>query len=659
MNIAIFSDTYLPDINGVATSTRILSKTLRAHGHNVLIVTPKKPSGSDYVDDEYVLRLPGIEVKKLYGYRASNIYSYRGMKEIRAFKPDVIHVQQEFGISIFGKIVGEILNIPVCYTYHTMYEDYTYYLSKNIKPLDFTIKKLVKRISKLYGESCAALIVPSEKTADVLRSYNIKNNIYIIPTGLELERFSPENKDENIVADIRNTYHLDGCFVLIYLGRLAKEKSIEMSIEAVERIKETIPNIRLLIVGGGPQYDELKALVDRKNLNDYIFFTGPKSPDLVPQYYHASDVFISASTTETQGLTYIEAMASGIPALARYDQNLENVIINGRNGYFFNNLEELIDLLKKLTVADLSELKKNAVKDVEKFSSEAFYTSIINVYNKAIVGYEYIYKVTDISKDIDGFLVTCRLDSHEIIINATQDTIDRYNLVIGQTINREELDALKDLEQMRNAYKMALKLLARKDYPYEKLRNRLITSDRFTEIQVDMAMQELSNHNLVNDYEYASTYIENSLRKGYGLKRAAMNLKKKGISSFVVDEVLLNYQDDVELEKAIDIVQNLYETNTKYSPKALVKAMNRKLFYNGFSERITRMAIDAVDIDYPEERIYSLLKREYERIYKRYSSRFSGHQLKNKIITFLVQKGYDYDMIINYLDEVWRDEDDN
>ena len=659
MNIAIFTDTYLPDINGVATSARILSKTLRRHGHQVLVVTTELPTGSDYVDDENVLRLPGIEVKKMYGYRASNIYSFKGMKEIKAFSPQVIHIQQEFGVSLFGKIVAEILNLPVCYTYHTMYEDYTYYLSKNIKPIDVTIKRFVKRFSKIYGQSFSALIVPSQKTADVLKSYGISKNIYVIPTGLELERFSSDQRDDAVVADIRKEYHLDGCFVLIYLGRLAREKSIDMIIEAVGELRDDLPNLRLMVVGGGPLTDELKALTDELHLNDRVFFTGPKPQEIVPQYYHAADAFISASTTETQGLTYIEAMASGIPALARYDQNLENVIIDGRNGYFFNNSDELKSLLKKLSVTDLTEMKDHAVHDVEKFSCEAFYNAIINVYNKIMVSHEYVYNVTDISQEDDHYLATCTFGRQSVLIAVTQDTIERYNLVVGQTISREEPDALKDLEQMRNAYKMAVKLLSRKDYPYEVLRNRLMTSGRFEEIQVDMAMQELSNRNLVNDYEFAADYIDSSLRKGYGLKRAAMKLKKKGISSFVVDEVLLDYADDVELSYAIDIVKNLYETNTKYSPKALIKAMNRKLFYNGFSERITRLAIEAVDIDYPEERLHSLIKREYDRIYKRYVKRYKGHQLKNKIITFLVQKGYDYDLVISYLDEVWRDEDEN
>lgn len=226
MNIALFSDTYLPDINGVATSTYILKNELKKHGHHVLVVTTILPTDSDYVDeDDYVLRLPGIDLKKLYGYRVSNIYSFKGMKELREFQPDVIHIQTEFGIGIFGKIAGEILNVPVCYTYHTMWADYSHYIApENLKAVDYAAKKIIEKISKIYGDSCCELIVPSQKTADVLKEYGISNTINVIGTGLQLDKFDIRNKNDKMVQSIRDEYHLDGKFVVTFLGRIAPEK---------------------------------------------------------------------------------------------------------------------------------------------------------------------------------------------------------------------------------------------------------------------------------------------------------------------------------------------------------------------------------------------------------------------------------------------------
>lgn len=395
MNIALLSDTYLPDINGVATSTHILKNELKKHGHHVLVVTTILPNDSDYIDeDDMVLRLPGLDLKKLYGYRASNIYSFKGMKELKEFEPDIIHIQTEFGIGIFGKIAGEILNIPVCYTYHTMWADYSHYIAPgNIKAVDHAAKKIIEKISKIYGDSCSELIVPSQKTADALREYGISNSINVIGTGLQLDKFSVKNKNQKVMNDIIKEYQLENKFVVTFLGRVAPEKSVELLIEAMQDIYSKNHQICLMIVGGGPQLEELQELTKELQLTHCVYFTGPKEADLVPSYYHVSDLFVSASITETQGLTFIEAMASGIPALARYDKNLEGVILDGRNGFFFEDKADLTQKILELAQTDLSQLSMHAVEDAMQYSSENFYKKIMNTYRKALSKHHYCYKV--------------------------------------------------------------------------------------------------------------------------------------------------------------------------------------------------------------------------------------------------------------------------
>ena len=343
MRIGIFTDTYLPDINGVATSSNILARELIKHGHDVIVVTTELPEGSKYQDQGHVIRVPGLDLKKIYGYRLASIYSFSGMKEIKEFDPEIIHIQTEFGVGIFGKIVGEILDIPVCYTYHTMWRDYSHYISRGIGPVDSVMKKIIEKISKVYGNSCAQLIVPSNKTKVALESYGIDNNIAVIPTGLELDRFYQRN--EHLVNLIKDEYHLHHKFVITFLGRIAPEKSIDFILESLQQFLKEHDDALLMIVGGGPQLDDLKIYARELGLEDHVIFTGAKEPQEVPSFYHASSLFVSASTTETQGLTYIEAMASGLPVLARYDKNLEDVIKNGENGYFFNTIEELLDLV--------------------------------------------------------------------------------------------------------------------------------------------------------------------------------------------------------------------------------------------------------------------------------------------------------------------------
>lgn len=661
MNIAIFSDTYLPDINGVATSSHILRNELKKHGHHVLVVTTILPHESDYEDeDQYVLRLPGLDLKKLYGYRASNIFSFKGMKEIKEFEPDLIHVQTEFGIGIFGKIAGEVLNVPVCYTYHTMWADYSHYINPaNIKAVDMAAKKIIEKISKIYGDSCSKLIVPSTKTADALREYGISNSITVIPTGLELEHFSIEHKDQDKIDQIKKQYHLENKFVVTFLGRIAPEKSIDLLIEAMNDIVKDTPQVCLMIVGGGPQLDELKALAANYHLENNVVFTGPQVAKDVPSFYHASNLFVSASVTETQGLTFIEAMASGIPVLARHDKNLEGVIIDQRNGYFFKDKEDLVAKIKTLSQSDLSELIEHALEDAHQYSSEIFYQRIMTTYQEALAEHHYCYEVVSIELQNDHrYNVALRFDNHQVVLTLTKQVIERYGLTIGQVVDREELDALKDQEQVDRAYHLALKYLTYKDYTYAKMQKKLSEKGDFDDIQIEMTMDLLVQKNLIDDSEYTKNYFQKSMRLGLGINRIVYNLKNQGVSPFIIDEYLAVYSQDLEYDKAMEIIEKLYNENTSKPQYALIQNIRNKLFNKGFSQEVVDQAINSFDFDFPKEHTMKLLKKEYDRVYKRYKNRYDHHILKSKIITFLVQKGYEYDDVMELMNEVWEDNND-
>lgn len=661
MNIALFSDTYLPDINGVATSTHILKKELKKHGHHVLVVTTILPHDSDYIDeDNDILRLPGIDLKKLYGYRASNIYSFKGMKELKEFQLDIIHVQTEFGIGIFGKIAGEILNVPVCYTYHTMWADYSHYIAPgNIKAVDQAAKKVIEKISKIYGNSCSELIVPSQKTADALISYGISNSIHVIPTGLELDDFSIENKKQQQIDKIIQEYQLQDKFVVIFLGRIAPEKSIDILIDAMEDIVKVKDNICLMVVGGGPQLDELKDIVEKKNLQQYIYFTGPKESQYVPSFYHASDLFVSASVTETQGLTFIEAMASGIPVLARYDKNLDGVICDGRNGYFFKDKDDLVQKIIDLSQSDLSQLSAAAIEDAQQYSSENFYQKILQTYEQALSKHHYCYKVVSIIPENDHqYTVAFQFDHHQILMTLSGQVIDRYGLFVGQLVDREELDALKDQEQVSKAYKLALKYLTYKDYTYAKMQKKLNDKGDFDDIQIEMTMDLLMQKNLIDDAEYTKNYFQKATRLGLGMNKIIYHLKNEGVSPFVIDEFLEKYSQDVEYDKAVEIVQKLYRENTTRPQYALIQNIRNKLFNKGFSQDVVEKAIENFDFSMPKEHTMNLLTKEYNRVYNRYKNRYSSNVLKSKIITFLVQKGYEYDDVIEIIQQLWEETDD-
>ena len=662
MRIAIFSDTYTPDINGVATSTKILKDELINHGHEVLVVTSELPSESDYEDDpnDNILRVPGLEIQALYGYRACNIYSFKGMKEIKSMNIEVIHVQTEFGIGIFGRIVGEALNIPVVYTYHTMWADYSHYVNPiNSTAIDGLIKKAITRISKFYGDKSAELIVPSIKTKEALEKYGLHKNMHIIPTGLELDKFDPKNKDDKLINQIKEKYGIKDQFIVTFLGRIAKEKSIDVLIDAMKEIVKENDNILCLIVGGGPYLDELKELVKDDQIEKYIIFTGPKLSQEVPSYYHLSNVFVSASVTETQGLTYIEAMASGIPAVARYDQNLENVIIDGVNGYFFKETNELVSILLNMMNSDCSKMAREAYLHAMKFSSEVFYEKVIDVYKLAIKQKYYTYKVKSIYEIKDSMNeVIFLFDESEIILELSDKIIKSYDLEIGKEISKETFDILKDHEQVTRAYNKALKFLTVKDYTYNQMKKKLMDSGNYDDAQLDTTLELLQNKNLINDEEYTVNYLKRCTRLGVGLNKAIYNLRNYGVSDEIIDQCLEKNSFDDEYLAATKIIDTYYNRNIGFSYKAMLKKIRDKLYIKGFTNEAIEKALSDYDFEFDYEKEHNALEKEFIKQKKKYSKKYDTNQLKEKIINKILRKECNYEDIKEIMNKVGALEDE-
>lgn len=662
MKVAIFSDTYIPDINGVATSTRILKDELVKHGHEVVVVTSELPSDSDYMDDpdDNILRVPGLEIQALYGYRACNIYSFKGMRELKGMNIEVIHVQTEFGIGIFGRIVGETLNIPVVYTYHTMWADYSHYVNPvNSGAIDGLIKKAITRISKFYGDNSTELIVPSLKTKEALEKYGLDKEVHIIPTGLELDKFDPKNKNNELIEQIKEQYGIKDQFVVTFLGRIAKEKSIDVLIDAIKEVVKVYDNVLCLIVGGGPQLDELKELVKDDQINDYVIFTGAKSGEEVPSYYHLSNVFVSASVTETQGLTYIEAMASGIPAVARYDKNLEDVIDDGVNGYFFNETSELVDILLNLIHNDYSKMSEAAYLSAMKFSSEVFYEKVIDVYQQAINSKHYSYTIKSIYPIKRGINeVIFLFDESEIILEVSDKLIDTYHLEVNKVIDKDLFDALKDFEQVRRAYNKALKLLTVKDYTFNQMKQKLMDSGDYDDTQLDATLELLEEKNLINDEAYTLNYLKRCTRLGIGLNKAVYNLRSYGIESQMIDYCLEEIDDDDEYSAATALIESMYDRNNSFSYKAMVKRIRDKLYIRGFTSETIERALNDFDFEFDDIKEKASLEKEFIKQKKKHAKKYHGNKLKEKIIDTLLRKGYNYEHIKDLLNEEGALEDE-
>ena len=387
MNIAIFVDTYPPYINGVATSSYNLCQTLKDHGNNVIVVTARFDAGKlEYKDG--VLYMPGLEFKKLYGYRFTSFYSKTVMRYLKEFKVDLIHDQTDAPIGQFARIAAKELKVPFVYTYHTSYEDYTYYVTHGV--FDRAAKRVVRKYSIDNAKLASGFITPSEKTKEYMRYAGSDAYISVIPTGIDFSLFAEDKIDIERTKKFKSEHHIDDdTKVFLILGRLAKEKSMDVSINGVHEfhLKHPEIKIKLLIVGGGPARQELEYQVNNLQMESYTDFIGPVNAKEVPFYYHLADIYTSASITETQGLTFMEAMASRVVVLARFDTNLTGTIIDGVTGYLFmDETGFVLKAYKILTMEkeQLNKMKEQALALVDKYSIDKFYSNIMEVYIRAI-----------------------------------------------------------------------------------------------------------------------------------------------------------------------------------------------------------------------------------------------------------------------------------
>jgi 1,2-diacylglycerol 3-alpha-glucosyltransferase len=387
MRVLLFSDTYPPEINGVSVSVENHAKVLKLHGHDVKVITTSKHH--KFVEEEgYILRIPGIELKKLYGYRMSAFFNASAFQYIKKWKPDLVHIHTDAGIGIFGKIVSSVLKLPSVVTYHTMYEDYTHYAGF----LKGLANRVVKRFSKSIAEQCTEFIAPSLKTKDKIREYGADRYINIVPTGIDFSRFQHHDVSKEKITAIKDKFNLHGKRVLLSLGRVAKEKSVDVVIEGFAHYLKTTKdkNTVLLIVGDGPEKNPLMAFTQSLDIESFVTFVGAAPITEVPLYYQLADLFSSASITETQGLTFMEAMVSERPVLCRFDENLSTLIEHGKTGFIFSQKEDFSLLLQQILSMNIearSVLNEQALKAVHNYSFDVFYQNLEQVYHRAIRQY--------------------------------------------------------------------------------------------------------------------------------------------------------------------------------------------------------------------------------------------------------------------------------
>lgn len=387
MRIGIFTDSYTPFINGVTTSVLMLKKGLEKKGHTVYVVTVNNENMKYKLDEKgKVLRLPGVPIG-IYDYRLTGIYPLKAINIIKKWNLDVIHCQTEFGVGTFARIIAKQLNIPLVHTYHTMYEDYIHYITKGY--FNRTGKKIVEYLTLFYCDKTATeLVVPTKKAYELFKEkYKVDRNVYIVPTGIEVEKFYLENNKQLDIVKKRESLGLKrDDFVILFVGRIGSEKNVELLLTSMRYIVNNCPKAKLLIVGDGPDLKKYKTFVKKQGLEENIIFTGKVPWESIAEYYLIADVFTTASKTETQGLTVIEAMAASLPVVCINDESFTNTVIDNLNGKIFKNKrgykKAIIELYND--PKELKRLSNQARISAEMHSSKYFVESILDVYKIAI-----------------------------------------------------------------------------------------------------------------------------------------------------------------------------------------------------------------------------------------------------------------------------------
>ena len=382
MKILLTSDMYENQINGVSGSVITLRDELRKKGHDVRVLTLSKDSESKMEKTDYLIG--SFPVPFYPDTRQTLHFKDKLIKEIIKWNPDIVHIQTEFSIGKIAKKIAKACNSPIINTSHTLYEDYTGYIIPS-KRLGRIIARKFTRSS--YADS-KAVIAPSDKIKNLLTKYGISAPIHVIPTGIDLDRFKKkvhliEKSTLKAKLNIPNKAK-----VIVSIGRIAKEKNLDEIIDFMPDLIEKDKNIILLIGGDGPYKKQIELKVKKLGIEKYVRFTGMIPPKNTYKYYQLGDIFVCASTSETQGITYIEALACSLPLVCRYDKCLDGVIESGKNGYTYNNKQEYIKYVDKILHNPLlhHKLKNNALTSSKKFSKEKFGDDVEKLYKEVLKG---------------------------------------------------------------------------------------------------------------------------------------------------------------------------------------------------------------------------------------------------------------------------------
>jgi len=325
MKIAFFADSYKPYTSGVVHSIETFREELESLGHDIYIFAPSYPNYKPLLAEEKVFRFPSISAPTNKDFALAIPFSGHLEKNLSNWRPDIVHVHSPFALGSFGAKYARRLNIPLVFTFHTLYEEYVHYFPFARK----AVKKITQIYARNYCNRCDIVVVPTLVVKEYLRQIGVQVPVENVPTGIKLDEYRFPDKKW-----LKKHYGIpEKDKVLLFVGRLGQEKNIDFLLEAFIQLKYEFPNITLVLVGSGPEEKMLRTKVAREKLEKSVIFAGKIPKEEVAKYYAGADLFVFSSVTETQGLVIPEAKAAGLPVVAVKANGVSEMVIDGEDGF--------------------------------------------------------------------------------------------------------------------------------------------------------------------------------------------------------------------------------------------------------------------------------------------------------------------------------------
>lgn len=382
MHIANFTNTYLPFVSGVVRSICTFRDELSRKGHNVFIFAQEHAGHEDA--EPFIFRYPSLPLPLPVDVNAVIPLSSFVDHLLPSLKLDVIHTHHPFLLGSVAANKAQELNLPLVFTFHTQYREYTHYVPLSVDTVQNFLKSAIDHWLQDFMRRCQHIIIPSESMKDILvNEYGLKDNYTVIPTGIDLKPYQTADGQK-----IRKKKHWENDIVMISVGRLAPEKNWFTLIQATALVLKEYPQFRLVLIGDGPDRKFLEGLTTELGIRKRVTFTGSIDFSETPSYLKASNIFGFASVTETQGLATLEAMAAGLPIVAVNASGTRDLLKNGQQGYLVDNsAEALAKGIKKLLSSPerMQKFAQAASKKAQLFNIDTLTNQLLDVYEQAIV----------------------------------------------------------------------------------------------------------------------------------------------------------------------------------------------------------------------------------------------------------------------------------